>query len=169
MGRPQIPAIDTANRVQLVRFLNSWLHSFLGDYCKQNSMTDHIERARKLNRQASDDIDHGRLEAAKVALNEAIRLAPDLAAPDTNLGVLHCWEGELDKAIALHLKARHLDPNLPAPHTNLGVVYLARDEIRRAIAAFKTSVATNLENADIAHLQVSRVGAMIGVPLYGVK
>ena len=57
-------------------------------------MTDHIERARKLNRQASDDIDHGRLEAAKIALKEAIRLAPDLAAPHTNLGILHCWEGE---------------------------------------------------------------------------
>ena len=40
-------------------------------------MSEHIERARKLNRQASDDIDHGRLEAAKVALNEAIRLVPD--------------------------------------------------------------------------------------------
>ena len=49
-------------------------------------MTEHIERARKLNRQASDDIDHGRLEAAKVALNQAIRLAPDLAAPQHQLG-----------------------------------------------------------------------------------
>ena len=49
-------------------------------------MNECIEYARKLNRQASDDIDHGRLDAAKVALNEAIRLTPDLAAPHTNLG-----------------------------------------------------------------------------------
>ena len=110
-----------------MRSLKDWLHSFLDDYCKKNSMTDHIERARKLNRQASDNIDHGRLEAAKVALNEAIHLAPEFAASYTNLGVLYCWDGELDEAIALHLKARHLDPNLSAPHTNLGVAYaLAR-------------------------------------------
>ena len=67
-------------------------------------MTEHIERARTLNRQACDDVDHGRLDAAKVALNKAIRLAPDLAAPYTNLGILHRWEGELDKAIVLRKK-----------------------------------------------------------------
>lgn len=109
-------------------------------------MAEHIEHARKLNRQASDDIAHGRLETAKTALNEAIRLAPDLAAPHTNLGVLHCWEGELDDAIRLHLEARRLDPNLSAPHINLSIV------------------TTNLENMDVANLQVSPVGVPIGVP-----
>jgi hypothetical protein len=49
-------------------------------------MNEHIEHARELNRQASDDVDYGWLDAAKVALNEAIRLTPDLAAPHTNLG-----------------------------------------------------------------------------------
>ena len=29
-------------------------------------MTEHIEHARKLNRQASDDIDHGRLETGNL-------------------------------------------------------------------------------------------------------
>ena len=86
-------------------------------------MTEHIERARTLNRQTYDDVNHGWLDAAKVALNEAIRLAPDLAAPHANLGALYCWEGEFDKAIALHLKARRLDPNLSPPYTNLGVAY----------------------------------------------
>ena len=57
-------------------------------------MTEHIERARALNRQAYDDIDHGRLDATKVALNAAIRLVPDLAVPHTNLGALYCWEGK---------------------------------------------------------------------------
>ena len=51
-------------------------------------MDEFIERARALNRQASDDIDHGRLDAAKVGLNEAIRLAPELAAPHTNLSIV---------------------------------------------------------------------------------
>ena len=112
----------------------------------EDSMTEHIERARELNRQAYDDIDHGRLEAAKVAVNKAIRLAPDLAAPHTNLGALHCREGELGEAIALHLKARHLDPNLSAPHTNLSIV------------------TDSLENIDTSELQAAPIGAPVGVP-----
>ena len=84
-------------------------------------MADHIERARALNRQACENINQGQLDTARAALNEAIRLAPDLSAPYTNLGALYCWDGELEKAIVLHFKARRLDPNLSAPHTNLGV------------------------------------------------
>ena len=106
-------------------------------------MTEHIERARELNRQAYDDIDHGRLEEAKVALNKAIRLAPDLAAPHTNLGALRCWEGELEAAIILHLKARHLDPNLSAPHINLGVVYAWQGQLEEAIQSFETALQCN--------------------------
>ena len=111
-------------------------------------MTENIERARKLNRQASDDIDHGRLEAAKVALNEAIRLAPDLAAPYTNLGVLHCWEGELDEAIRLHLKARRLDPNLSAPHINLGVAYAWQGRLDASVQSLKTALQCNPDSAE---------------------
>ena len=95
-------------------------------------MAEHIERARVLNRQAYEYIDHGQLDAAKDALNEAIHLAPDLAAPHTNLGALYCWDGELEEAIALHLKARRLDPNLSAPHTNLAVVYARRGKLDAA-------------------------------------
>lgn len=86
-------------------------------------MTEHIERALALNRQACERISHGQLNAAKTALTEAIRLSSDLAAPLTNLGVLHCGEGELEEAIALHRQARSLDAALSALHTNLGVAY----------------------------------------------
>ena len=67
-------------------------------------MADHIERARALNRQACEYIDQGQLDTAKDALNKAIRLAPDLAAPHTNLAALYCWDGELEKAIYLSEK-----------------------------------------------------------------
>ena len=106
-------------------------------------MTEHIERAQALNRQAYDDIDQGQLDAAKDALSEAIRLAPDLAAPYTNLGALHCWKGELDEAIALHLKARRLDPNLSAPHTNLGVAYAWQGKLGAALQSLKTALQCN--------------------------
>ena len=61
-------------------------------------MAEYIEHARKLNRQASDDINHGRLEAAKVALNKAIRLALDLAALHTNLSIVTANSEDVDDA-----------------------------------------------------------------------
>ena len=66
MGKPQISAIGKVNRVQPVRYLNDWLHSFSDSCCKEYSIAEHIEHARKLNRQASDDIDHGRLETGNL-------------------------------------------------------------------------------------------------------
>ena len=61
-------------------------------------MAEYIEHARKLNRQASDDINHGRLEAAKVALNKAIRLALDLAALHTNPSIVTANSEDVDDA-----------------------------------------------------------------------
>ena len=132
-------------------------------------MTEHIERARALNRQAYDDIDHGRLDAAKVALNEAIHLAPDLAAPHTNLGALSCWEGELDEAIALHLKARHLNPNLSAPHTNLGVAYAWQGQLGAAIQSLKTALKCNPDSAMCQNSKLRQLACQSVSPLYGVN
>ena len=131
--------------------LIDWLRLFCDVGRNSNSMDERIERARALNRQASDDIDHGKLDAAKITLNETIRLVPEQEAPHTNLGGLHCWEGELDEAVTLHLKARQLDPNLSAPHTNLSVVTV------------------NLKNVDLANLQTLPVGAPSVFLLFGVK
>ncbi|MCE2403288.1 hypothetical protein J4G08_20725 [Candidatus Poribacteria bacterium] len=75
---------------------------------EENHHAESLEHARKLNRLACKQISDGNLEEAKENLIEAIHIAPNLAAPHTNLGVLHCWDGELDEAIALHLKARPL-------------------------------------------------------------
>ena len=65
-------------------------------------MAEHIENARALNRQACDDINQGQLDAAKDALNEAIRLAPDLAAPHTNLSIVTRSLETID-ALELHV------------------------------------------------------------------
>lgn len=63
-----------------------------------------IERARELNRLACENISHGEIESACEKLLDAIRIAPNWAAPHTNLGVLYCWEGKLDESITLHQK-----------------------------------------------------------------
>lgn len=70
---------------------------------KGDRRSENIERARELNRSACDNISDGNLEIVQENLIEAIRIAPNLAAPHTNLGVLYCWDGELAEAIALHL------------------------------------------------------------------
>lgn len=52
-----------------------------------NNLVNDIDKARKLNRMACEDIDKGELDFAAEKLTEAIRLAPNLAEPHTNLGV----------------------------------------------------------------------------------
>ena len=60
-----------------------------GDHHSEN-----IERARELNRIACEYIFNGNLEITRKNLIEAIRIAPNLAAPHTNLGVPAAW-GEI--------------------------------------------------------------------------
>lgn len=50
--------------------------------------SENIELARELNLLACDEIDEDDLDSAIEKLTEAIRLAPNLAEPYTNLGVL---------------------------------------------------------------------------------
>ncbi len=52
---------------------------------------DNIERAQELNRIACNHISDGNLKEAKDSLIEAIRIAPNLAALHTNLGVPTAW------------------------------------------------------------------------------
>ena len=85
---------------------------------EEDHRAENINKARELNRLGCNLIDEGDLDTAEQHLIESIRLTPNLAEPHTNLGVLHCWEGEFYEAIALHLKARQLAPNHSAPHTN---------------------------------------------------
>ncbi len=54
-----------------------------GDRCSEN-----IELARELNLSACEYIDENDLDSAIEKLTETIRLAPNLAEPHTNLGVL---------------------------------------------------------------------------------
>lgn len=68
-----------------------------------NNLVSDIDKARKLNRVACDDIDEGELDFAAEKLTEAIRIAPNLVEFHTNLGVLLCWEREFEGAIVLHI------------------------------------------------------------------
>ena len=57
-----------------------------GDHHSEN-----IERAREWNRIACAYIFNGNIEIAQENLIEAIRIAPNLAASHTNLGVPAAW------------------------------------------------------------------------------
>ncbi len=58
---------------------------------KGDHRSENIERARELNRLACEQISNGNLEEARENLIEAIQIAPNLAAPHTNLGVPAAW------------------------------------------------------------------------------
>lgn len=58
---------------------------------KGDHRSENIERAQKLNRLACNHISDVNLKEAKDNLIEAICIAPNLAAPHTNLGVPAAW------------------------------------------------------------------------------
>ena len=68
-----------------------------------NNLVNDIDKTRKLNRVACDDIDEGELDFAAEKLTVAISFAPNLVEPHANLGVSLCWEGEFEGAIVLHI------------------------------------------------------------------
>jgi len=84
-----------------------------------------------------------RLDAARVSLNRAIALAPDLPEAQFQLGVIELTAGQADSA-AVHLeRAVAAKPDAPAYHLNLGIAYLYQKRNVEAIGAMRTAVKLN--------------------------
>lgn len=86
-------------------------------------MTENIERARELNRQAYDDIDHGRV-----------------SAPHINLGVAYAWQGQLEEALQSLETALQCNPNSAEAYTNLGFVYISQGKLDAAITTSEKAI-----------------------------
>lgn len=72
----------------------------------------------------------GRDDEAEAALAEALALAPDHPAANTEQGVLYREHGEFDEAEAAYRRALEADPSYALAHYNLGVLldlYLKRE------------------------------------------
>jgi predicted O-linked N-acetylglucosamine transferase (SPINDLY family) len=84
--------------------------------------------------------DQGRLDEALAALERALRLRPDLAEIQNNLGNALRDRGRLDEALSALERAVQLRPDYAEAQNNLGNVLRDQGRLDEAIAALKRAV-----------------------------
>ena len=92
-----------------------------------------------------------RLDEAKVLLEKALLSEPDSAEANTNLGITHSRQDNVEKAIAAHKKAGAI----AEARNNLGIAYYQQGKRNISITEFKAAI--EVENLPEAHLNLSIV------------
>ncbi len=90
----------------------------------------------------------GRLEAARRAYEDALRLAPGSADAHHLLGLVAHQSGDQETAEALIRRALRLDGNDAGYHNSLGSVLLARDRPDAALRCFRRALVLNPDSAE---------------------
>lgn len=127
-------------------FIFIWLLSgFL--LCAPASNADYIINGKSVNeeyKQAVDMTNEGarlvgenKLEEGEAKLRAALKIAPDIPAVYTNLGLCLMRKNQFAEAIPFLNKAIELDPTVAAPWLNLCNVYSVTGEHDKAIEAMK--------------------------------
>jgi len=80
------------------------------------------------------------LEQATEALEEAVRLEPDLIIAQTSLGWVYYAQDELDKAEAQFLALIRMQPKLSPAYEGLGLVYIEQRDYEEAVRTFETAL-----------------------------
>ncbi|HET9097804.1 MAG TPA: tetratricopeptide repeat protein [Candidatus Baltobacteraceae bacterium] len=81
------------------------------------------ERAAVTNKRGVALIEMGRMEEARAAFEQALRIVPKFAPALVNIGNLHLEAGEMEEAIRLYESAVLSDEAYALAHHNLGVAY----------------------------------------------
>jgi Flp pilus assembly protein TadD len=103
-------------------------------------------------------IDAGKLVQARLQLEEAIRLAPELADAQTNLGHVLQLDGKVTEALPHFREGVRLAPDNDLVHLNLANALQDIGELDEAIAHFRRTIALNPAAAD-AH---NNLGVALG-------
>ena len=126
-----------------------------GDLLAGSSSTEGRQRARSLTEQAlaldasNPDVhvamgsllaEEGNINGAIAAYRTAIRLQPDDAIADSNLGVALAAKGDLEGAIAAYRTAIRLRPDYADAHYNLGIALKAKGRKVEAAREFREYV-----------------------------
>jgi tetratricopeptide (TPR) repeat protein len=82
----------------------------------------------------------GREQEAVVALEEAVRLRPDLASAHYNLGLIRYEAGQIAAAERHYLDALAADPSYGSARLNLAVILLQRGELALALPELERAV-----------------------------
>jgi tetratricopeptide (TPR) repeat protein len=95
---------------------------FKGNY-ESHIVSDEHAFALYYNNFAMDYLTHGDLEASFRYLKKAILLAPDIAGPWVNLGVLYSRSGQPELALAAYRVGLNIDPDNRSALTNTAHLY----------------------------------------------
>jgi Flp pilus assembly protein TadD len=87
------------------------------------------------------------VDEAIVHFQEVLRIRPDFAEANNNLGAAFLQKGRMNEAIAYYQKAVQLEPLNAEFQSNLGYALFLRGEVREAIAHYQTSLEIQPQNA----------------------
>lgn len=82
----------------------------------------------------------GKLDAARQALERAIKIDPVLAEAHSNLGGVLQIQGSLEAAVQSLRRALDLEPKLAAAHVNLGNILMRQGESEAAAEAYRKTL-----------------------------
>lgn len=109
-----------------------WIHKLAGD-----KRTDEERWAVSLNRKALGAIEKGGLDEAQLQLEEALRLAPEMAEVHHNLGAVYLAQEKFSKAQKHIRRAVRLDPEDVESRVALAKVYADMGKAAEALAAYR--------------------------------
>jgi len=128
-------ADDTGN-VEGKRWKMGWIHKLAGD-----KRTNEQRQAVSLNRKALIAMEKGKLDEAELQLEEALRLAPELADVHHNLGAVYLAQKKFSQAQRHIRRAVRLDPEDVESRVALAKVYADMGKAGEAMAAYRDSCA----------------------------
>jgi Flp pilus assembly protein TadD len=87
------------------------------------------------------------VDEAIVHFQEVLRIRPDFAEANNNLGAVFFQKGQVNEAIIYYQKAVQLEPLNAEFQNNLGYALFQRGEVREAIAHYQKSLEIQPQNA----------------------
>lgn len=85
-------------------------------------------------------LEQGSLEEGVAGLRAVAETAPDLAAPQIDLGIAYHVTGDLEAAETQLLKALELNPDHPVAHNELGIIYRKTGRFQDARKSYQAAL-----------------------------
>ena len=102
---------------------------------------EHSNNTMARNNLASELASRGRLEEARILLQNVINQRPDFWLANYNLGYVQYRLRNLNEAEKLLRRAMALDPSDPDTHSYLGLTFLRQDRLADAEAQMRQAIA----------------------------
>lgn len=93
----------------------------------------------------------GRLDDARISLQQAVSVSPGHADAHNHLGVVLAQQGYMEEAVASFRRGLKLKPDNSEMLNNLGLALLKQDKPGEAIAAFQQALAVRPDDAKARH------------------